>query len=119
MTTSGLSVWIDVEQIGDALSGQKLEESLRSSVVFVSLITLKYMLSSCCQFELDLAVKYSKKIISVTLEQGLESYPDSSIRDVLQNNSLKCLNLEKPKDSEYHVNSDNCKELLKFIREQL
>ncbi len=107
-----------MEQIGgDALSGDRLDEALRTSQVFVSLVTFKYTLSACCRFEIDLAVKYSKKIIGVLI--GNRVLMDTVVGQVLETKGLKCFKLDSGKQPNQIESDETYKELLEFIKEQL
>ena len=71
----GLTVWLDVHQMGggDSLY-DKIDNGIRNCKVVVSCITTKYGLSANCRKEVALADSLSKPIVPILLEKNL-AYP--------------------------------------------
>jgi hypothetical protein len=75
LTEIGLTVWLDIYQMGggDSLY-YKIDDGLRNCDVVISCVTTKYGLSANCRKEIALADSLPKPIIPILLEKDMK-YP--------------------------------------------
>ena len=79
LTNMGLTVWLDIHQMGggDSLY-DKIDNGLRNCDVVISCVTTKYGLSANCRKEIALADSLPKPIIPILLEKGMKYPPAGS-----------------------------------------
>ncbi len=84
LTSMGLTVWLDIYQMGggDSLY-DKIDQGIRNCYVVISCITLKYSLSANCKKEIALSDSISKPIVPILLEKNLKYPPPGPMAPTL------------------------------------
>jgi hypothetical protein len=121
LTKAGLSVWLDIYEMGggDSLY-DKIDKGLRNCMLVVSCVTTKYGLSANCRKEIALADALQKPIIPVLLERDMKYPPAGPMAPTLS--LLKYVDFTRnfdPSDNSIQWSGEAFKELTGRMRENL
>lgn len=106
----GWTYWLDIEHMTDNSMNENISAAIRDSKLVVSILSMKYILSTSCRREVELGKQNSKQIIAVKLDENIKDLVP--MKDALTD--VKWCELKEMK-----WNEDKVEELFALVKEHL